>query len=651
MVMPLVPLKAQTLAKNDALKFDADYYLMEKEFTKAKNIYLTILKSEPENADIKFRLGICYLNSEDEKTMAIPFLEDAAQKISQKYSPSSFKEMDAPIDALFLLGSAYRVNNQLDEAISAYSRYRDLLDSRDEYNLEVTNQYINSCNLAREMQQKPITLISVNMGSPVNSSVPNFNAVLSGDGKIMLYTTPGRQGYDIYSTTLGDTAWTTPKLITSVLGTGKYMKTTDLSTDGLSLLLVLDDPMNAEIFESHFTKGRWSKVEPLGKEINSKSNETHASYSSDGKTLYFTSNRKGGLGDLDIYKSALDAKGEWGKPVNLGSEINTKFNEETPFVTDDGQTLYFSSEGHSSIGGYDIYRYHFNDPGAGAINLGYPLNTTDNDLFYVPTGDGISGYYSQRGPDSYGGRDIYRVTVIEPVEVVIAEEIPAVEVPVEEMTPAMVETVPDMIPEELPALPVVVEPVVEEAVAVVTETIEQVVPEEIPAAPAVEEPMVETPPEVAEVPADVAIQGARTYVVQFMALKKPADLAAFTGLSNITVTYGSDKWYRYTYASSTEMMVARKALDKAIEKGYRDAFIRGKQIIPQFTVQVMAVPGPVVDLTRFSNLSEIAVTRGEDSFCRYTTGEFETREEALAHLERVRQLGYDKAFVARIAVH
>jgi hypothetical protein len=141
------------------------------------------------------------------------------------------------------------------------------------------------------------------------------------------------------------------------------------------------------------------------------------------------------------------------------------------------------------------------------------------------------------------------------------------------------------------------------------------------------------------------------YVVQFMALRKPADLTAFTGLSNITVTYSTDKWYRYTFASSTEMMVARRALDMAIEKGYRDAFIRGKQIIPQFTVQVMAVPGPVVDLARFSNLSEIAVTRGEDSFCRYTTGEFETREEALAHLERVRQLGYDKAFVARIAVH
>ena len=224
---------------------------------------------------------------------------------------------------------------------------------------------------------------------------------------------PGRQGYDIFLSTMTDNVWSAPRNMTTVLGTGKYMKTCDLSYDGLTLLLTLDDFMNADIYMSRFNKGKWSKVEPLGKEINTKGNETHASLSADGKVLYFTSNRKGGEGDMDIYKSEQDEKGGWGKAVNLGPAVNTPYNEETPFVTDDGKKLFFSSEGHDGMGGYDIFSYDLSNPGAGAINAGYPLNTTDNDLFFVPWGDGTTGYYSFRGNDSYGGRDIYQVFLLE----------------------------------------------------------------------------------------------------------------------------------------------------------------------------------------------------------------------------------------------
>ncbi len=213
LVLACLPVGAQTLAKNDALKFDADYFLMEKDFTRALTNYLTILKSEPDNADMKYKAGICYLNSENDKVKAITYLEEAAQKVSEKYNPSSFKETNAPVDALFLLGSAYRISNETEKAVDAYTRYKNYLDSRDEYNLKVVDQYIRSCELAGKMMKNPVGLVTVNMGRPVNNESPNFNAVISGDGKTMVYTSPGRQGYEIFTTTFQDTAGRVPETL------------------------------------------------------------------------------------------------------------------------------------------------------------------------------------------------------------------------------------------------------------------------------------------------------------------------------------------------------------------------------------------------------------------------------------------------------
>jgi tetratricopeptide (TPR) repeat protein len=635
---------SQTSSRNDELKLDADYYLILKEYDKALDLYLKINKTESENADVKHRIGICYLNSEDQKAKAIPYLEEAVKKVSAKYNANSLKEDNTSFEAYFTLGSAYRVNNDLDKAIEAYTRFKEYLDPDDKYNIDVADQYIRSCNLARDMIQHPVEMTVVNVGKAINNDKPNFNAVVSGDGKTMAYTTPGRQGYDIFTTTLSDTGWTTPKNITSVLATGKYMKTCDISYDGLSMLLSLDDPENADIFISHFAKGRWSKVEPLGKNINSKSNETHASISADNKKLYFTSDRKGGLGDLDIYSSELNSKGDWEKPVNLGSAVNTKFNEETPFVTEDGTELFFSSEGHDGIGGYDIYRFNLEKPGATAVNLGYPLNTTDNNLFYYPATAGTTAYYAMTGQDSYGARDIYLVSVPEPVP---------------EALPAMAEIQPVIIPEEvLPALPEIApetvaviepEPMVEPAPIVEPEPEPSVEPEVIPE---VEKEVFATESAAINEQLDVVSVTepgiVKSYTVQFMALRKPVDIQYFSSLKEIVLTYANDKWYRYTYGITEVEADAEKIRNSLVEKGFQDAFVLKKTVIPAYTIQLMAVPGPVVDLTGFKGIACISVYRGADNFCRYTTGEFESKQEALAALEKIRQSGYNTAFVRKL---
>ena len=708
----VLPCMTQTLKKNDELKFNADYFLMRNEFDKALDNYLQVLESEPENADIMYRIGVCYLNSEDEKTKAIQYLYDASKNVSVKYSTNSFKEFHSPIEVFFLLGSAYRVNNQLDEAIAAYEKYKEFLDPKDTYNREATDQYIRNCQYAKELLRKPQNVTFTNLGNVINNNMANFNPVVSGDGKILAFTTPGKQGYDIYISSFNDSVWSMPKNISPALGAGKYMKTSSLSYDGNTLLLDMEDPENSDLYLSHFKKGRWSKVEPLSKEINSKWNETNGSFSADGKTLFFTSNRKGGEGDLDIYRSILQGE-VWSAPQNLGPEVNTPYNEETTFVSADYKELYFSSEGHSGMGGYDVFRYDLSNPGSEVVNLGYPINTTENNLFYVPYGDGSTAYYAFRGEDSYGGRDIYRVTVIpdvveeEVVAAIVEPEAPAVEKETE--TTAVVpetETVAvvpktetgEVVPEaavvagtvapESPAIEpkaVSVEPETVAAVAVAeTAVVEPVtVPEESkpevveaaaadkpvsaePEAAVVEQKAVETlvadktrpesvhaesaavKTEEAEPEPEEVAGRARSYTIQFMALRKPVDIQYFKNLSDISITLNKDDWYRYTLMTTTDSLRAAILKNDLVGKGFTDAFIRRKSMVPRFTIQVMAVPGPVTDLSVFSNLPEISVRKDSDKFCRYTTGWYETKDDARNALAQIKSLGYQNAFVRKV---
>ncbi|MCK7535857.1 MAG: hypothetical protein MZV63_35170 [Marinilabiliales bacterium] len=136
---------------------------------------------------------------------------------------------------------------------------------------------------------------------------------------------------------------------------GTDCHTTSLNSDGTELYLFKNDNYDGNLYVTRFINGKWSAIEKLNKNINTRFYESHAAISSDGKKLYFTSNREGGLGELDLWVSEKDNTGDWGIPVNLGNLVNTPYNEETPFISGDGNTLTFSSEGHGSMGGYDIF--------------------------------------------------------------------------------------------------------------------------------------------------------------------------------------------------------------------------------------------------------------------------------------------------------
>ena len=179
------------------------------------------------------------------------------------------------------------------------------------------------------------------------------------------------------------------------LNAGEDCSSCSLNRDGTELFLYKTDNYDGAIYSSKFVNGAWTPIKKLNKNINTKFYESHASISSDGKKLYFTSNREGGKGNLDIYVSERDATGDWGPAVNLGAAINTPFNEDNPFITENDSVLYFSSEGHSSMGGFDNFKSQkIESVWKTPVNIGYPINTTDDDKFFQPVNNGKNAYYS-----------------------------------------------------------------------------------------------------------------------------------------------------------------------------------------------------------------------------------------------------------------
>ncbi|MDA3954947.1 MAG: hypothetical protein PF485_14970 [Bacteroidales bacterium] len=393
------------------LEGDAQYLIEEHEYEKAINIYKKMLREIPEFSLAKYKIGLLYLKTDDKKNLAITFLEDASKDIEIDFNEKSARETKAPPSVLLYLGEAYQIDNQIEKAITNYTKFKELISVDNELYTTVI-QRLKTCNNAKTAINKPVNASFKNTGTPINNKNSNFSATLSGDGQTMIFTSYTSNYIDVYSSQKKNNIWSTPKKITNNVSSKYYLKTSSLSFDGTQLYLVTDDASENEIFVSTKEGNSWSNAQKLKKTINGrKSNETHASVSKAGNSLYFTSDREGGYGGLDIYKSTLDTKGKWGEAENLGPAVNTEFDEETPFVTMNDKYLFFSSQGHSSIGGFDIF-YIDLDSKTQVINLGYPANTTGDDLFFFPDNSLTAGYISQFYNTSLGKNDIYYISIL-----------------------------------------------------------------------------------------------------------------------------------------------------------------------------------------------------------------------------------------------
>jgi outer membrane protein OmpA-like peptidoglycan-associated protein len=220
------------------------------------------------------------------------------------------------------------------------------------------------------------------------------------------------------------------------------MDVVNLSYDGKQMLLAVRDEFTSNIYMSVYENRRWNPAVSLGKPINSRYYESNACLSPDGKSIYFTSNRKESLGGMDIFRSDLQEDGSWSEPVNLGPGINTVLNEDTPYMSPDGKRLYFSSQGHSTMGGFDVFYSDMHEDGSWdeiPVNLGYPLNTSDDDYTFSPTGVTEEGSSLMFAHNQLADFDLFKFEMIgrdqTPVPVALVEE----EAPAEEATEQAVE--------------------------------------------------------------------------------------------------------------------------------------------------------------------------------------------------------------------
>jgi Tol biopolymer transport system component len=399
---------AQSSKELKEIFIQAESHYLYEEYDWANELYL--LLETPGNLNIKYKIGTCYLNIPDEKDKAIPYLEAAVRNASYDSKPDSFKEKRAPLDAYFFLAKAYMINNDLEKAISTFQAFSSLAKETEKkggmVNLEYIDQAIQSCRNAIKFKENPVMVSKKNLGNDFNQGSMNENPAVSFDGKTIVFTERrGLVNVILFSKKIRG-EWQTPVEITSQLNAGEDCSTCSLNNNGTELFLYKNDNYDGNIYSSKYINDQWTPIVKLNRNINTKFYESHASVSADGKKLYFTSNREGGQGGLDIYVSEKDASGDWDVPVNLGTTINTLYNEDNPFIIRDDSVLYFCSEGHNSMGGYD----NFKSRRVGSVwgtpqNLGFPINSTDDDKFFQPSDNGNNAFYSLK--TSYKKKDIF----------------------------------------------------------------------------------------------------------------------------------------------------------------------------------------------------------------------------------------------------
>jgi tetratricopeptide (TPR) repeat protein len=376
---------------------EAEYFFMNEYYEEASFLYQQLLNADPLNYNLHFLLGACYLSIDGQKIKAIPHLEKAVSSISAGYREGSYREKNAPRETLFALARAYHINHQFSEAIEYYGKYKTVMKITDTDELDFVDLHIKAVKLATEQIRNIMDYDYMIMGESFNNK--NSRAVFSEKDSTMVFMTIKPFYSAIMMSKLKNGVWSDPKILNEDLNLEGQFNLCAISYDGRELYLSIRKEYNWDLYVSYFEDGRWSPVQVLSNEINTEYNETHASITRDKRRLYFTSDRPGGEGARDIYYSDSDEYGKWGKPTNIGKPVNTRYSEETPFVTADGKGLFFSSMGHATIGGFDIFHSTIlpNGKWSSPANIGYPLSSCDDDLFFMPIADGKHALYTSSG--------------------------------------------------------------------------------------------------------------------------------------------------------------------------------------------------------------------------------------------------------------
>jgi tetratricopeptide (TPR) repeat protein len=408
---------SQYQSRGDRYNFtDAETFYNNGNFYDAMPLYELLSNQNPENEEYQMKIGICHLYLNQTPQKAIEYIKGVSDK--------SIKTTNVQ----YYLARAYALNYRFKEAIETYN-IALTLNSTEPYYKKRIPHLIEQCNAAIQLVKDSLSVEIINLGEPVNSSANEYSPIINADESELIFTYRGENSSggrvnktnkptengsfneDIFISKFNNKAWGEPESISDSINTIVDEASISISLDGEKLYLFKDTKTaKGDIFESIREGEDWS--EPKRLSFNSKSWEGHATVSSDGKKIIFSSDRPYGIGGKDLYSAKLKEDGSWGDVKNLGPTINTIYDEDSPFLHADEDLLNFSSKGHSSMGGYDIFESKIIGDTAysNPVNIGYPINTTANDIFYtVLPNENV--YYSSARKGGYGQNDIYLINV------------------------------------------------------------------------------------------------------------------------------------------------------------------------------------------------------------------------------------------------
>lgn len=435
--------KSQNLAK---IERDAQTTMKYKEYSTAIELYEQLVKADPDNLEYNYQLGVCHLNS--------PSKKQALERLEKVYKSNPNYKTDLE----FMLGQAYHYQANFEEAKEHYNKaktnYENAQSSVSNLKGKEKEEKIAYYNKQAKLSEKKAkecengvkyyekakkagaTIAHIeNMGKSVNSEYGDYTPIVPESGEFMIFTsrrdgtTGGKRDFgddkffeDIYMVNNQGGNWGGIKNLN--INKKYHDAAAAISADGKTLYLYRDNPKTkGDLYVSNYLDDadEWSEPKKLNDNINTKHQETSLSISEDGNTIYFASDRPGGFGGLDLYMSKKGPDGEWGSPTNLGKGINTEYSEDSPFISFDGKTLYFSSEGHDNIGGFDIFKAKGGEGNwSNPENLGYPVNGPDDDMHLVLSRDNKRGFFVSDEDTGFGDKDIYVLTapksLLEPLD-------------------------------------------------------------------------------------------------------------------------------------------------------------------------------------------------------------------------------------------
>jgi WD40-like Beta Propeller Repeat len=687
----------------------AESFRLFNEYEQAKPLYL--LLDKPDNYNIKYKIGTCYLNILGEKGKAIPFLESAIKHSSYNSKSTTFKEKRAPFDSFFFLAKAYMINNEPEKAMNTLVIFKklaqDIAAKGGLENFDYIDQQIQACKNAMSHQLAPFRFSKNRLGPGFGKGSIDENPVVSFDGKTIVYTERRGVSNAIMFSKKIRGKWRTPVEITSELKAGDDCSSCSLNRDGTMLYLYKTDNFDGNIYSAEYVDGNWKPIIKLNKNINTKFYESHAAISSDGKKLYFTSNKDGGYGGLDIYVSEKDAAGVWGPAMNLGKTINTIYNEDTPFITLNDSLLYFSSEGHSGMGGYDNFRSRKSGKGwYPPENLGFPINSSDDDRFFQPFNNDENGYYSII--TGYKVKEIFYITLTDPRinrlfelsgkyslkdTIVKYDESNSVYLINKSSGDTLDTGYPD---KQTGQYNFMVGPgkfrLIYTASGYYPQTIDTSVVLNktsgiiklkdiiLDKNPPPEQPVVYEKLDLSHIPAvsgvdssiiirnlqvqdvtdnDILDTTILYYTVQVMALYNPVDISYFRYVSDIKVFYNeTDLFYRYTTGIFKIKDEAYAHKNDLISKGYPDdlfvkkvARMYGEKPVPSqkyYVIQLKALRMPVNMNIVFAGLNGVRETKEVDGMYHYLYGWYTSATEASTAMKRNEIMEFKDAFVREI---